>query len=147
MKLRHRGKRYNIQYELRSSGINHAWLLKAVVLEDEDEGAAMRLFKNMNSMRPLKPEEFNRNMKIIEDAFNGTDTWHELALIPAVALWASSSGIWYRRHAVGQLELRIDEFAGNAIHQEFQQLQSLLYLRDINLLLIRYSLLTTPDCR
>lgn len=72
----------------------------------------MRLFKNMNSMRPLKPEEFNRNMKIIEDAFNGTDTWHELALIPAVALWASNSGIWYRRHAVGQLELRIDEFAG-----------------------------------
>lgn len=32
VRLRHRGKKYNIQYELRSSGINHAWLLKAVVL-------------------------------------------------------------------------------------------------------------------
>lgn len=73
----------------------------------------MRLWKGMNSMRPLKPEEFNRNMKMIEDAFNGTDTWHELALIPAIALWASSSSIWYRRNAGGQLELRIDEFVGD----------------------------------
>ena len=40
----------------------------------------MRLFKNMNSMRPLKPEEFNRNMKIIEDAFNETDTWHDCVM-------------------------------------------------------------------
>lgn len=32
VRLRHRGKKYNIQYELQSSGLNHAWLLKAIVL-------------------------------------------------------------------------------------------------------------------
>lgn len=32
VKLRHRGKKFNIQYELQSSGLNHAWLLKAIVL-------------------------------------------------------------------------------------------------------------------
>lgn len=32
VRLRHRGKKYNIQYELKSDGMNHAWLLKAIVL-------------------------------------------------------------------------------------------------------------------
>lgn len=32
VKLRHKGKKYNIQYELLSDGLNHAWLLKAIVL-------------------------------------------------------------------------------------------------------------------
>lgn len=32
VRIRHRGKKYNIQYEMSSSGLNHAWLLKAVVL-------------------------------------------------------------------------------------------------------------------